>query len=196
MEVSPSPLSSRASRGICGAPRLPLKGLGFVSSHTDSSGLGSHGKPGQVRLAGRPSGPRERRRSLLRLSRARTHEALALPALKRVMRVETLSRSAKALLPPHKCGAPSFETNRSESSSSCIRSSTLRKRCFGKRRVAFVVGCRTERDTNNNGFASSVNMDSTRSELRSPSIAAPLIRLSISCRRKASSVPSATLLMT
>jgi len=31
-------------------------------------------------------------------------EALALPALKRVMRVETLSRSAKALLPPHKCG--------------------------------------------------------------------------------------------
>jgi hypothetical protein len=29
---------------------------------------------------------------------------LALPALKRVIRVETLSRSAKALLPPHKCG--------------------------------------------------------------------------------------------
>ena len=27
------------------------------------------------------------------------------PELKRVIRVETLSRSAKALLPPHKCGA-------------------------------------------------------------------------------------------
>ena len=26
--------------------------------------------------------------------------------LKRVMRVETLSQSANALLPPHKCGAP------------------------------------------------------------------------------------------
>ena len=33
-----------------------------------------------------------------------THEALALPALKRVIRVETLSQSAKALFPPHKCG--------------------------------------------------------------------------------------------
>jgi hypothetical protein len=30
-------------------------------------------------------------------------EALALPALKRVTRVRTLSRSAEALLPPHKC---------------------------------------------------------------------------------------------
>jgi hypothetical protein len=28
----------------------------------------------------------------------------ARPALKRVIRVETLSQSAKALLPPHKCG--------------------------------------------------------------------------------------------
>jgi hypothetical protein len=28
------------SRGTCGAPRLPHKGLGFVSSHTDSEGLG------------------------------------------------------------------------------------------------------------------------------------------------------------
>jgi hypothetical protein len=27
-----------------------------------------------------------------------------LPALKRVIRVETLSQSAEALLPPHKCG--------------------------------------------------------------------------------------------
>jgi hypothetical protein len=33
-------------------------------------------------------------------SQAGTNEALALPALKRVIRVETLSRSAKALLPP------------------------------------------------------------------------------------------------
>ncbi len=30
--------------------------------------------------------------------------ALALPALKRMIGVETLSQSAKALLPPHKCG--------------------------------------------------------------------------------------------
>jgi hypothetical protein len=28
----------------------------------------------------------------------------ALPALKRVIRIETLSQSAKALLPPHECG--------------------------------------------------------------------------------------------
>ncbi len=42
--------------------------------------------------------------SLLRFSHAGTNEALASPALKRVIRVETLSRNAKALLPPHKCG--------------------------------------------------------------------------------------------
>ena len=35
---------------------------------------------------------------------AEADEALALPALKRVIRDETLSQSAKALLPPHKCG--------------------------------------------------------------------------------------------
>src|ERR1700727_2249169 len=29
------------SAGTCGAPRLPHKGLGFVSSHTDSAGLGT-----------------------------------------------------------------------------------------------------------------------------------------------------------
>jgi hypothetical protein len=52
----------------------------------------------------RPSGPRKRMGCLLRFSQAGTHEALALPALKRVMRVESLSQSAKALLPPHKCG--------------------------------------------------------------------------------------------
>jgi hypothetical protein len=33
-----------------------------------------------------------------------TLQLLALPALKRMIKVETLSRSAKALLPPHKCG--------------------------------------------------------------------------------------------
>jgi para-nitrobenzyl esterase len=38
---------------------------------------------------------------LLRFSHAGANEALALPALKRVIRVETLSRSAQALLPPH-----------------------------------------------------------------------------------------------
>ena len=38
------------------------------------------------------------------LRQATTNEALAFPALKRVIRVETLSQSAKALLPPHKCG--------------------------------------------------------------------------------------------
>jgi hypothetical protein len=43
-------------------------------------------------------------RSVLRFSHPGTHEALALPALKRLIRVETLSRRAKALLPPHKCG--------------------------------------------------------------------------------------------
>ena len=52
----------------------------------------------------RPSGPREPMGSLPRFSHAGTHEALTLPALKRVIRVETLSRSAQALLPPHKCG--------------------------------------------------------------------------------------------
>jgi hypothetical protein len=43
-------------------------------------------------------------KALLRFSHSGTHESLALPALKRVIRVETLSQSAKALLPPHKCG--------------------------------------------------------------------------------------------
>jgi hypothetical protein len=69
------------------------------SSHRLSR-AGPHGKPGQVSLAGRPSGPRDRMGFLLRLSQAETNEALALPALKRMIRVETLSQSAKALLPP------------------------------------------------------------------------------------------------
>jgi hypothetical protein len=42
--------------------------------------------------------------SLLRFSHAGTHGALALPpALKRMIRIEPLSRSAKALLPAHTC---------------------------------------------------------------------------------------------
>jgi hypothetical protein len=40
----------------------------------------------------------------LRFSHAGSNAALALPALKRMIRVESLSQSAKALLPPHKCG--------------------------------------------------------------------------------------------
>jgi hypothetical protein len=35
---------SGGSRGTCGAPRLPHEGLGFVSSHTDSAGLGINPK--------------------------------------------------------------------------------------------------------------------------------------------------------
>jgi len=61
---------------------------------------------GQAHLAGRPYRPRERLSSLLRFSHAGTNEALALPALKRVIRVETLSQSAKALLPHMNAGAP------------------------------------------------------------------------------------------
>src|ERR1700744_2273657 len=42
--------------------------------------------------------------TLSRFSHAGTDEARALPpALKRMIRIETLSRSAKALLPPHTC---------------------------------------------------------------------------------------------
>jgi hypothetical protein len=39
-----------------------------------------------------------------------------LPALKRTIRVETLSRSAEALLPPHKCGGshPGTASSRAE----------------------------------------------------------------------------------
>jgi hypothetical protein len=51
-------------------------------------------------LAGRPSGPREPMRSPLRFSHAGADEARALPARKRVIRIETLSQSAQALLPP------------------------------------------------------------------------------------------------
>jgi hypothetical protein len=36
---------------------------------------------------------------------------LALPALKRMIKIETLSRSAKALLPPHKCGGFHHESH-------------------------------------------------------------------------------------
>jgi hypothetical protein len=35
--------------------------------------------------------------------------SLVWPALKRVIRVETLSQSAKALVPPHKCGGSHLE---------------------------------------------------------------------------------------
>jgi hypothetical protein len=68
--------------------------------------LGIDSQPFRARLilAGRPSGPRERRGSLLRFSHPGISEVLALPEQKRVMRGETLSRSSKALLPPHKCG--------------------------------------------------------------------------------------------
>ena len=45
----------------------------------------------------------------LRFSPAGANEALALPALKRVIRVETLLRSAQALLPPHECGGSHHE---------------------------------------------------------------------------------------
>jgi hypothetical protein len=37
-------------------------------------------------------------------------ENAAAPALKRIIRVEILSRSAEALLPPHECGAPTKGT--------------------------------------------------------------------------------------
>ena len=39
-----------------------------------------------------------------------SHEALALPTLKRVIRVKTLSQSAQALFPPHKCGGSHSST--------------------------------------------------------------------------------------
>ena len=45
---------------------------------------------------------------------AGTNEALAWPALKRVIRVETLSPSAKALLPPHKCGGSHLELDKTD----------------------------------------------------------------------------------
>ena len=61
--------------------------------------------------------PRERMRSRLRFSHSGTNEALTLPALKRVIRVEALSRTAKALLPPHKCGGFHSILNRQRSCS-------------------------------------------------------------------------------
>jgi hypothetical protein len=64
----------------------------FLRFHTRPEGLG-------LRLAGALRAQGAETFSSAALSR-RTHEALALPALKRVMRVETLLRSAKALLPP------------------------------------------------------------------------------------------------
>jgi hypothetical protein len=117
-------------------------GPGLVPRPRRSDHLADDSQPFRagLTLAGRPSGPRDRMRSLLRFSCAGTHEVLALPALKpdflyaaldatayagfvkesrkkraeppsctgnpgkRVIRVETLSRSTKALLPPHKCG--------------------------------------------------------------------------------------------
>jgi hypothetical protein len=42
--------------------------------------------------------------SLLQFSNAGDSYGIGQPALKRVIRVETLSKSAKALFPPHKCG--------------------------------------------------------------------------------------------
>ena len=40
-----------------------------------------------------------------------TLKTLALPALKRVIKVEILSRSAEALLPPHECGGSHHESH-------------------------------------------------------------------------------------
>src|ERR1700744_6151355 len=56
--------------------------------------------PGWAHIWYRPSGPRGWFSSTV--SHAGTHEALALPpALERMIRIETLSRSAKAPLIPH-----------------------------------------------------------------------------------------------
>jgi hypothetical protein len=69
-----------------------------------SSSIDIPALPGWATLGGAAFTPRERMRSLPRLARAWTNEALALPALKRVIRVEAFSQSAKALLSAHKCG--------------------------------------------------------------------------------------------
>jgi hypothetical protein len=48
------------------------------------------------------------------ISYSGTNEALALPALKRVVRVETVSRNAEALLPPRiNAGAPTTNLDKS-----------------------------------------------------------------------------------
>jgi hypothetical protein len=82
-------------------PSLLVKQAGHPSPNSpprvDCSHSALHGKAGGGGI-----------RSLLRFSHAGTSEALALPALKRVIRVETPSRSAKALVPPHKCGGSHF----------------------------------------------------------------------------------------
>ena len=73
------------------------------------------------------------------ISHAGTNEALALPALKRVIRVETLSRSSKALLPPHKCGGSHHQFRTSLAESSPARSPDYSKPLqadFTKRRGA------------------------------------------------------------
>jgi hypothetical protein len=47
----------------------------------------------------------------LNLVLTHTLKTLAVPALKRMIKVETLSRSAQALLPPHKCGGSHHESH-------------------------------------------------------------------------------------
>ena len=58
---------------------------------------------------------------VLWFSHAGTNEGLALPALKRVIGVETLSQSAKALLPRINAGAPTHLLDRSEPQQNPIR---------------------------------------------------------------------------
>ncbi len=73
-------------------------------------------KPSSGRLKRlRENGPRERMDSLLRLSYAGAMRALAWPALKRSIRVETLSPSAKALVPRINAGAPTSNLDKSDS---------------------------------------------------------------------------------
>jgi hypothetical protein len=104
-----------------------FKAVTFVSGRQigwmerNSRSLRFHGTPGQVAPAGMTkfktvtfvSGRRIgcpavtatlELKGFWRFPHSGTKEALALPALKRVIRVETLSQSAEALLPPHKCG--------------------------------------------------------------------------------------------
>ena len=109
-----APRSGSAGRefALC----LPQAGSSFIGAPALNE-LRSHGTPGQARLVGTALRPRERMRSRLRFSHSGTNEALTLPALKRVIRVEALSRTAKALLPPHKCGGFHSILNRQRSCS-------------------------------------------------------------------------------
>ena len=79
---------------------VPMVTVPLTSSHTDSSRLGSHGRPGQVRLVGRPSGPREPLAPGL-------VEALALPALKRVIMLRLFHRALAWI--SHRLASPGNE---------------------------------------------------------------------------------------